>query len=91
MESGVTITRLQGERIQQIFDTSRLKHFKFAPGVESLVAFLRSRSLTPVIITNGHPRIQRDKLAACGADRFFQHILVGGGTSLTAKFFMFWR
>ena len=30
------------------------------------------------LITNGHPRVQRAKLEACGAGALFPHVLVGG-------------
>lgn len=43
-----------------------------------MLAELRSAGLKTVIITNGHAEIQRTKLAACGAEKLFDGILVGG-------------
>lgn len=45
---------------------------------QDLVKEVRARGLEAVIITNGHPNIQRGKLAACDAAASFAHILVGG-------------
>lgn len=44
-----------------------------------MVKELEAAGLAVVIITNGHHKVQRDKLEACNAYRLFHHIIVGGG------------
>jgi FMN phosphatase YigB (HAD superfamily) len=53
--------------------------FDFVEGVEAMVSELESRGLEVAVITNGHHKVQRDKLEACNAYRIFHHIIVGGG------------
>ena len=64
--------------LQQCFSSTRLEHFRFVEGVEGMVRGLQSSGLATAIITNGHSRVQRQKLDACQAARLFQHMLVGG-------------
>lgn len=64
--------------LQHCFSSTRLQHFRFAEGVESMVEGLHGQGFATAIITNGHKTIQRQKLAACQADRLFKHVLVGG-------------
>ena len=66
--------------MQAAFDTERMAAFKWIPGVPALLADLRARGLALGIITNGHPDVQRAKLAACSAAELFreEEILVGG-------------
>ena len=66
--------------MQTAFDAERMAAFKWIPGVPALVADLRARGLALGIITNGHPDVQRAKLAACSAAELFreEEILVGG-------------
>ena len=68
------------QAMQAAFDAERMAAFKWVPGVPALVADLRARGLAVGIITNGHPDVQRAKLAACSASDLFRdaEILVGG-------------
>jgi len=74
-----------GATLQEVFDSTRLSAFPFVEGVEELIAEIARRGLTPVIITNGHHKVQRDKLAACDAARLFEHIIVGGEEVLAGR------
>lgn len=47
-------------------------------GPQDLIDWLKEEGIGIVVITNGHPDIQRGKLAASGVDKLVQHILVGG-------------
>ena len=70
-----------GEAAQTAFDGHRLAHLVFAPGAREAVAHARARGLALVMITNGHHRVQRDKLAAVRAHELFpdpRSIIVGG-------------
>ena len=52
------------------------------------MAYIESKGLVPVIITNGHHQVQRDKLSACGAYAFFprpDRIIVGGEELLKGR------
>ena len=71
-----------GAAAQTAFDGHRLAHLVFAPGARAAVAHARARGLALVVITNGHHRVQRDKLAAVRAHELFPDpsaIIVGGG------------
>jgi beta-phosphoglucomutase-like phosphatase (HAD superfamily) len=46
--------------------------------MQEMVADLRKQGLKTVIITNGHPEIQRRKLQRIGADDLFDAFIVGG-------------
>jgi len=65
-------------RLQHCFSSTRLQHFRFGEGVEAMVARLQGLGLATAIITNGHRKVQRQKLVACQAARLFQTVLVGG-------------
>ena len=70
-----------GEAAQAAFDGHRLAHLVFAPGAREAVAHARAQGLALVMITNGHHRVQRDKLAAVRAHELFpdpDSIIVGG-------------
>ena len=70
-----------GAAAQTAFDGHRLAHLVFAPGARAAVAHARARGLALVVITNGHHRVQRDKLAAVRAHELFPDpnaIIVGG-------------
>eukprot|EP00249_Psilotum_nudum_P019439 c27253_g1_i2 orf=569-1132(-) len=64
--------------LQSCFDRERLLAFQWVEGVDMLVKNLRSEGIKVGIITNGHPKVQRAKLKACGAEELFDTILVGG-------------
>mmetsp|Transcript_8588 Transcript_8588/g.24675 ORF Transcript_8588/g.24675 Transcript_8588/m.24675 type:complete len:250 (+) Transcript_8588:154-903(+) len=64
--------------LQTCYDDERYGMFAFVDGVEELVAALKERGIQTCIITNGHHKVQRDKLAACKAYRIFDNIIVGG-------------
>ncbi|KAK9821301.1 hypothetical protein WJX81_004795 [Elliptochloris bilobata] len=67
-----------GAELQARFRQARLHHFRLEPGAKELVIALRRSGLATAIITNGHPEIQRGKLARCGAADLFGALLVGG-------------
>eukprot|EP00873_Tetraselmis_striata_P010916 jgi/Tetstr1/431180/TSEL_020892.t1 len=66
------------EALQAKYDEVRYSLFEFVDGVEDMVKELEAAGLAVVIITNGHHKVQRDKLEACNAYRLFHHIIVGG-------------
>ena len=53
--------------------------------VQEMVTAMRAQGLARVIITNGHPQIQRTKLEACGAAELFDGVLVGGEEVLAGR------
>ncbi|KAK9864960.1 hypothetical protein WJX84_009462 [Apatococcus fuscideae] len=53
-------------------------HLHLERGVEDLIDWLKVEGIAIVVITNGHPDVQRGKLAAAGIEKFVTHILVGG-------------
>jgi len=69
--------KILAETLHDFFYEERLKFYKFDPGVEDMLNAL-SLHYQLALITNGDSDIQRPKLTACNAYRFFQHILVGG-------------
>ena len=71
-----------GAAAQTAFDGHRLAHLVFAPGARGGGGARARRGLALVVITNGHHRVQRDKLAAVRAHELFPDpsaIIVGGG------------
>ncbi|MDA9080168.1 HAD hydrolase-like protein [Candidatus Dependentiae bacterium] len=65
-----------------------MKNFVFVPEFTKIMAYIESRGLVSVIITNGHHKVQRDKLSACGAYAFFprsDRIIVGGEELLKGR------
>jgi len=83
-EQEVRATGLHAE-LQGVFDETRLGDFPWIEGVPEMVAGLRDRGLRMVVITNGHHKVQRDKLAAVGAGELFEHIIVGGEEVLAGR------
>ena len=80
-EQAAAAVAAAGEAAQTAFDGHRLAHLVFAPGAREAVAHARARGLALVMITNGHHRVQRDKLAAVRAHELFPDpsaIIVGG-------------
>lgn len=80
-EQAAAAVAAAGEAAQTAFDGHRLAHLVFAPGAREAVAHARARGLALVMITNGHHRVQRDKLAAVRAHELFpdpNSIIVGG-------------
>ena len=66
---------------QSTFDTHRLGHLVFLPEAREMLKHARGRGLKTVMITNGHHKVQRDKLAAVKAHETFSEpetIIVGG-------------
>ena len=81
-EQAAAAVAAAGEAAQTAFDGHRLAHLVFAPGAREAVAHARARGLALVMITNGHHRVQRDKLAAVRAHELFpdpNSIIVGRG------------
>lgn len=76
-KQGITDEPLS-EALQAKYDEVRYGLFDFVEGVEAMVSELEGRGLEVAIITNGHHKVQRDKLEACNAYRIFHHIIVGG-------------
>ena len=79
-----------GERHYQqaTFDSNRMGEFPFMPEVQSMLDHLAAKNVTAVIITNGHHKVQRDKLAACNAAALFPEpakIIVGGEEVLAGR------
>jgi N-acylneuraminate-9-phosphatase len=72
--------------VQACFSRTRLRLFAFVPGVEDLIADLKSRGLEVAIITNGHHEVQRAKVTACGASDHVRHIIVGGEEELNGGY-----
>eukprot|EP00191_Tetraselmis_sp_GSL018_P011888 CAMPEP_0177603770 /NCGR_PEP_ID=MMETSP0419_2-20121207/15716_1 /TAXON_ID=582737 /ORGANISM="Tetraselmis sp., Strain GSL018" /LENGTH=256 /DNA_ID=CAMNT_0019097617 /DNA_START=12 /DNA_END=782 /DNA_ORIENTATION=- len=66
------------EALQACYDRVRYGSLAFLDGVEETVRELQKRGIATCIITNGHHRVQRDKLQAVNAYRLFEHIIVGG-------------
>lgn len=59
------------------FDSDRLAHFDFYPGIQEFLIDAR-RNFTLVVITNGPEHSQLPKLAAVKMEEFVDHIIVGG-------------
>ncbi|BDA48649.1 N-acylneuraminate-9-phosphatase [Coccomyxa sp. Obi] len=66
------------KKLQKKFRTARLEHFILENGVKDMIQELRQQGLKAIIITNGHPEIQRGKLERLQAALLFDGILVGG-------------
>mmetsp|Transcript_26995 Transcript_26995/g.90360 ORF Transcript_26995/g.90360 Transcript_26995/m.90360 type:complete len:274 (+) Transcript_26995:99-920(+) len=64
----------------RLWMAARLARCRFSPATEAMLESLRRAGFALALITNGSPEVQRPKLVACGADRFFQpdRVLVGG-------------
>mmetsp|Transcript_15179 Transcript_15179/g.45770 ORF Transcript_15179/g.45770 Transcript_15179/m.45770 type:complete len:255 (+) Transcript_15179:230-994(+) len=68
-----------GNTLQKNFTTYRTARFQFSQDVAKLVAEVRRRGYRVVIITNGHPEIQRGKIeATAAAATVSDHIIIGG-------------
>jgi len=65
------------EAIQQKFDTDRLAHFTFFPGIENFLLQAK-KVFTLVVITNGPEHSQLPKLAAVKLEDYVHYIIVGG-------------
>jgi len=65
------------EKLNITFHSDRLAFYTFTNDVQDLLNQLLQK-YTGVIITNGDPVIQRPKLKACQAEKYFRHIIVGG-------------
>jgi N-acylneuraminate-9-phosphatase len=77
-----------GDELQAAYDTNRMGDFPFMPEVPATLGHLASRGLRTVVITNGHHRVQRNKLAACRAHELFpdpRQIIVGGEEVLAGR------
>ncbi|KAK9837604.1 hypothetical protein WJX74_001263 [Apatococcus lobatus] len=69
------------QRLYKCFKDTRLQHLHLERGVEDLIDWLKVEGIAIVVITNGHPDVQRGKLAAAGIEKFVTHILVGARRS----------
>jgi FMN phosphatase YigB (HAD superfamily) len=70
------------------FDGNRMGDFPFMPEVAGMLQHLASKNIAAVIITNGHHKVQRDKLAACDAAALFPEpakVIVGGEEVLEGR------
>jgi len=65
------------EKLNYSFHNERLEFYKFTGGFNNVLKDLL-KIYTGVIITNGDSEIQRPKLKACEAQKYFKHIVVGG-------------
>lgn len=63
--------------------SERLTQFKFSAEVQAMLERLRAAGYSTGILTNGHADVQRSKLEACDAARFFENkkIVVAGDYS----------
>lgn len=59
------------------FDSDRLLHFDFYPGIKDFLRSARAH-FTTVVITNGPEHSQLPKLAAVNMEAFVDYIIVGG-------------
>lgn len=74
--------------LEATFDGNRMGHFPFMPEVPGMLQHLEAKGIAAVIITNGHHKVQRDKLAACNAAALFpnpEKIIVGGEEVLEGR------
>lgn len=71
--------------IQKCFDRTRMGIFTWVEGVPEMIAQLKAANYKMCIITNGHHKVQHDKLDACKAADIFEHIIVGGDEVLEGK------
>lgn len=68
-----------GSRLYRAWFDTRIAEYRMDDGVEELLRRLRDDDgVSLVCVTNGDTVTQRAKIAACGAERFFPVILVGG-------------
>lgn len=74
--------------LEATFDGNRMGDFPFMPEVPGMLRHLAAKGIAAVIITNGHHKVQRDKLAACDAAGLFpdpEKIIVGGEEVLEGR------
>ncbi len=74
-----------GVKCQKCFDDNRMGTFPLHDCVKELTEYINSKGLEMCIITNGHHRVQRDKLEACSAYTLFENIIVGGEEVLAGR------
>jgi N-acylneuraminate-9-phosphatase len=74
-----------GLKCQKCFDDNRMGTFPLYDCVKELTEYINSKGLETCIITNGHHRVQRDKLEACNAYTLFENIIVGGEEVLAGR------
>jgi len=74
-----------GIKCQKCFDENRMGDFPLHEGVKELIEYIQTKGLQTCIITNGHHRVQRDKLEACNAYELFENIIVGGEEVLSGR------
>jgi len=76
-----------GAHLQHVFHVERLSVFKLVDGSQEVIQRLRDRSLSILIITNGHHAVQRPKLKACHAADVFgeSHLIVSGEELLAGR------
>jgi len=85
---GVTDAEVLGNELQGVFNNCRLANFHFVPELPDLLVELARKNIKAVIITNGHPSVQREKLAACKANTWFpdpEQIIIGGEEILIGR------
>ena len=71
--------------VSKMFRRQPHGHFSFARLRERTDQHINSKGLEMCIITNGHHRVQRDKLEACSAYTLFENIIVGGEEVLAGR------
>ena len=77
LQGSVEFNREQLHEFRRFFDKTRLDHFGFFPGVEELLAELRSE-FKLVVITNGPVYSQHPKIERIDLHSHVDHIIVGG-------------
>eukprot|EP00238_Polyblepharides_amylifera_P004699 CAMPEP_0196584698 /NCGR_PEP_ID=MMETSP1081-20130531/48116_1 /TAXON_ID=36882 /ORGANISM="Pyramimonas amylifera, Strain CCMP720" /LENGTH=249 /DNA_ID=CAMNT_0041906001 /DNA_START=23 /DNA_END=769 /DNA_ORIENTATION=+ len=64
--------------LQGCFDEVRLSNFPFEKGTKEMLDKLHAQGIKTGIITNGHYKVQQDKIKACKAAEWFDIIINGG-------------
>ena len=87
-EQGVKHHAELGRELHEKFNHCRLANFSFLPEVPQIIQQLLSKNIRVAIITNGHHRVQREKLSACKANLLFpeeSQIIIGGEEELAGR------
>lgn len=87
LEAGGVRERTAAQIINETFRDQRLRRLQLSEEVLRGLDALRRRNIKVGIITNGHELIQREKLATCGAYRYFEHpyMIIGGEERLGGR------
>ena len=88
LEASVNFVFVSLPTLEATFDGNRMGDFPFMPEVPGMLQHLAAKGIAAVIITNGHHKVQRDKLMACNAAALFpnpEKIIVGGEEVLEGR------